>query len=96
MAPAGLYTFYRAIMTLSNEVKLSSPSRLSLFSFSVLLSPLFRSDSLPRIAEKECKEESKMKRKKLDKELRNAVGVLARILLTCRLRYFVILFDRLE
>lgn len=28
MAPAGLYTFYRAIMTISNEVKLNPPSGL--------------------------------------------------------------------
>lgn len=39
MAPAGLYTFYRAIMTISNEVKLNPPSGLqSLFlSFSLFL-----------------------------------------------------------
>lgn len=64
-------------MTLSNEVKPSSPSSLFLFSSVflssfVLVSPLFRSDSLFRIAEEECKEESKMEKEKLRKELRSA------------------------
>lgn len=70
MAPAGLYTFYRAIMTLSNEVKPSSPSSLS--SVSLVVRPPFAAPSLRfsplRIAEKECKEESKTKKKELRKE----------------------------
>lgn len=36
MAPAGLYTFYRAVMTVSNEVKSSPPSGLQSLSPSVL------------------------------------------------------------
>lgn len=76
MAPAGLYTFYRAIMTVSNEVKPSSPSSLS--SVSLVVRPPFATLSLRfsapyrgKVMQKR-KEKKKIKREKLRKELRSA------------------------
>lgn len=71
MAPAGLYTFYRVIMTVSNEVK-SSPCFL-VFRFSLRRSLSFRysfvtSRCVLYHGERMQKKKKKMKEKKQKKK----------------------------
>lgn len=61
MAPAGLYTFYRAIMTVSNEVKSSPPSTVS-FAVRSLFATLSLCLYSFCLAEKESKKKKKTKK----------------------------------